>query len=103
MPNMKRALANVLHASDMLSFRILHCGSDVSVQNPPKFARVLGVRGRVPQVCCEMLFVEILFQRWWVGLLDWDARSPPMSLCARKARFSENNHVPSKISGHENG
>ena len=58
-PNMKRALANPLHASDMLSFRILHCGSDVSMQKLPKFARVLWVRGHVAQVCCEMVFCHV--------------------------------------------
>ena len=109
MPNMKKALANPLHASDMLSFRVLHCGRDVSMQKPPKFARVLWVRGRVPQVCCGMVVCQAFVSKvvgWFVGLgrvnIVSDVHPCPIQ-CARKARFSENNHVPSKISGHENG
>ena len=79
------------------------------MRKTPEFARVLWVHGHVPQVCCGMVFYQDFVSKvvgWFVGLGRMNTVSdvhPCPILCARKARFSENNHVPSKISGHENG
>ena len=59
-PNKKRASANSLSASHMLSFRSFQCGSDVPTQMPQVSARVLWLRGHVQQICCENGFVSLL-------------------------------------------
>ena len=109
MPNMKRALANPLHASDMLSFRILHCGSDVSMQKPPKVCKgVVGAWTRAASLLWNGFLSRFCFKGGglvcWIGAHEHCLRRRPMSdpVCPQSA-VSENNHVPSKISGHENG
>ena len=91
---MKRSSATPLRASDMLSFRICQCGSNASMQMPQQFAKVLWVRGHVPQVCFERVIVNYLFHWWWVGVLtigahDHCLRRPPTfdPLCPQSAFF----------------